>query len=295
MRNLSLILISLIVLLDTTHATWLHKHAATKSLNSQLVLDCPSEDDLIWVGWSHYGTKASPEAPLGQLSETDCWMNFTEKISEQCNGAAQCEISAQPTYIHKCSKISDYLYISYKCYGAAHTVDICERKRVQSTIGSGELFIRSPDFPDEYPASVDCTCKIESTRKMRLDVLWFSVQDNDVLAVDGRNLTAWMSPASEMRLAQGYKAELRFSSDDALAYKGFWLKTAEMKSCKDASWTLVGNSCLKVFSEQVDWRGANHKCKSMNGYLARIDDVVADLKLTQFMKLNCKSKKFKFL
>jgi len=288
MRHLPLIsLLTILLQTHLTHATWLHKYAETKSLNSQLVLDCPSEDDLIWVGWSHYGTKAAPsDTPLAQLSESDCWMNFTEKISEQCNGAPQCDISAQPTYIHKCSKISDYLYISYKCYGAAHTVDICERKRVQSNIAPGELFIRSPDFPDEYPASVDCSCKIESTRKLRLDVLWFSVQDNDVLAVNGRNVTAWMSPASEMRLAEGYKASLRFSSDDALAYKGFWLKTAEMRSCRDASWNLVGNSCLKVFSEQLDWRAANQRCKSMNGYLARDDDVVADLKLTQFMKLN---------
>jgi hypothetical protein len=48
-------------------------------------------------------------------NENDCWMNFTEKIAEQCNGQVQCELSSQPTYIHKCGKISDYLYVSYKC------------------------------------------------------------------------------------------------------------------------------------------------------------------------------------
>jgi hypothetical protein len=43
-------------------------------------------------------------------------MNFTEKIAEQCNGASQCDISSQPTYIHKCAKISDYIYVTYICY-----------------------------------------------------------------------------------------------------------------------------------------------------------------------------------
>ena len=82
-------------------------------------------------------------------------------------------------------------------------------------------------------------------------------------------------------------ANIRFKSDDALSYKGFWLKVVSRKACKD-DWQLVGDTCIKVFSESLDWRAANQKCQSMNGYLVKIEDVINDLKLTQYMKINCK-------
>jgi hypothetical protein len=86
----------------------------TLNINSQLIINCPHINDILWIGWSHYSASNAPEQQL--FSQNDCWMNFTEKIAEQCNGMNSCEISAQPTYIHKCSKISDFLFISYKCF-----------------------------------------------------------------------------------------------------------------------------------------------------------------------------------
>lgn len=81
----------------------------------------------------------------------------------------------------------------------------------------------------------------------------------------------------------GKLTRMRFVTDDSLAYKGFWLKVSTRSACKD-DWQLVGNQCLKVFtSEQLDWRSANLKCLQMNANLLKIDDVVADLKLTQYM------------
>jgi hypothetical protein len=46
----------------------------------------------------------------------------------------------------------------------------------------------------------------------------------------------------------------------------------------------VGDTCVKVFSDALDWRSANQRCQQMNGYLLKIDDVISDLKLTQYMK-----------
>ncbi len=37
---------------------WNFKFAFTTTLNSQLSIDCPNEDQ-IWIGWSHYGTRGS--------------------------------------------------------------------------------------------------------------------------------------------------------------------------------------------------------------------------------------------
>lgn len=218
-------------------------------------------------------------------------MNFTEKIAEQCNGSPNCDISSQPTYIHKCNKISDYIYVAYKCIKAFDTFDICKsesrvytHEQLQQQNQQGGFYIKSPDFPIEYPSSVDCSCSIQANtlHPLKLDVLWFSLQDNDYLNIFNRNLTGWINPTYEMPILSR-STTIRFSTDDGLAYKGFWLKVASRRACKD-DWQLVGDSCVKVFTESVDWRSANQRCQLMNGHLIKIDDVVNDLKLTQYMK-----------
>jgi len=293
---------------------WNYKFSFTKSVNSQLVVECEANDQ-IWIGWSHYGTRSSSPSNtkseqqsasiknsqlLNFPNENDCWMNFTEKIAEQCNGSPQCELSSQPTYIHKCGKTSDYLYVAYKCIKEVDTFDICKPSRKSYSygqlVGGGKSFyLKSSDFPDEYSSSLDCSCSLVSshshhhhhsaaaaTTNLKLDVLWFSLQDNDYLNMFNRNLSGWINPTYEMPiLAKSNK--IRFLTDDSLAYKGFWLKISSRKACKD-DWQLVGDNCIKVFtSEQLDWRSANQKCLQMNGNLIKIDDVIADLKLTQYM------------
>jgi hypothetical protein len=219
-------------------------------------------------------------------------MNFTEKIAEQCNGSPQCELSSQPTYIHKCGKISDYLYVSYKCIKEVDTYDICQsvtrtfnhKESTTSGSSSSSLYIKSSDFPTEYAASLDCSCSIDSSvsNTLKMEVMWFSLQDNDFLTVFNKNLSGWINPTSEWPLTTSHNT-IRFMTDDALAYKGFWLKLSPRKQCKK-DWQLVGDNCVKVFSDAVDWRSANKRCQQMNGNLLKIDDVVDDLKLTQYMK-----------
>jgi len=77
--------------------------------------------------------------------------------------------------------------------------------------------------------------------------------------------------------------KIRFITDDSLAYKGFWLKISPRKACRD-DWQLIGNNCIKVFTDNLNWRSANKHCQQMGGNLLKIDDVVDDLKLTQYMK-----------
>jgi hypothetical protein len=284
--------------------TWKYKFVFTTNINSQLSVDCPNSDQ-IWIGWSHYGTRNrndpsskimninSPSSPLIIDSsfkfpnENDCWMNFTEKIAEQCNGADHCDISSQPTYIHKCGKISDYLYVSYKCIEKKSTFDICEHSS-HSFSSHDSFYIKSTDFPDEYPSSLDCSCLIDnsaSKEALKLEILWFSLQDNDYVNIfnDAKyNLSGWMNPTYEIPVNDDLNT-IRFTTDDSLAYKGFWLKVTNAKKCND-DWQLVGDSCVKVFSDKTDWRSANHKCQRMNGNLLRIDDVIGDLKFSQYMQ-----------
>ena len=41
---------------NNEHDEWHYKFSFTKSVNSQLVIEC-DESDQIWIGWSHYGTR----------------------------------------------------------------------------------------------------------------------------------------------------------------------------------------------------------------------------------------------
>lgn len=157
------------------------------------------------------------------------------------------------------------------------------------------FYIKSSDFPDEYSSSLDCSCALmsssssssSSNTNLKLEMLWFSLQDNDYVHMFQRNVSGWVTPTYEMPIL-GKLTRLRFLTDDSLAYKGFWLKISSRQACKD-DWQLVGDMCIKVFtSEQLDWRSANQKCSQMNGNLIKIDDVVADLKLTQYMNSFCK-------
>lgn len=217
-------------------------------------------------------------------------MNFTEKIAEQCNGSPQCDLSSQPTYIHKCGKISDYLYVAYKCIRDIDTFDICKSSRrvynqLEMQSNQQSFYIKSSEFPVEYSSSLDCSCLISSPNQhlnLKIEILWFSLQDNDYLNIFNKNLSGWINPTYEMPITTK-TTPIRFITDDSLAYKGFWLKITQRKACKD-DWQLVGDNCVKVFNEPLDWRSANQKCLQMNGNLLKIDDVVSDLKLTQYMK-----------
>jgi hypothetical protein len=299
---LSFVTFFLLVSYASSSNEWHYKFANTKTLNSQFSISCDS-DDQIWIGWSHYGTrdnsnnnsiqkKDSSPGLLNFPNESDCWMNFTEKIAEQCNGASQCELSSQPTYIHKCGKTSDYLYVTFKCIPATHTHDICtqmSKTYALKDLENNGVYIKSSDFPDEYSSSLDCSCMLNSrsSSNLKFEFLWFSLQDNDYLQIFNKNLSGWMNPTHEMPIGNNQKSNLiRFMTDDSLAYKGFWLKVTTQKTCKNSDWQLIGDSCIKVIEDNVDYRTANQRCQSMNANLLKIDDVINDLKLTQYVKHN---------
>ncbi|RNA33707.1 neuropilin and tolloid 2 [Brachionus plicatilis] len=265
----------------SSQSDWMYKFSPTKHISSQLSIECELSDQ-IWIGWAHYGTR-NTSTNVRLPDESDCWMNFTEKIAEQCNGWSECELSSQPTYIHKCAKISDYLYVTYKCIKQLNTFDICQHSRKTFVDSSDHFFIKSSQFPDEYAPNLDCSCSISSPSHLNLkyDILWFSLQDNDYLKVHSQNLSGWISPTHEIGLTSKH-SQVRFTTDDSLAYKGFWLRVGARKTCQH-DWQLVGDSCIKVFAEELDWRSANLKCSQMNGNLLKLDDVVSDLKLTQYM------------
>ncbi len=78
-----------------------------------------NSNELILIGWSHYGTKKLIDRMNSSLkcqpSENDCIMDYTHKIAELCNGVSQCEVILTQQFIHKCSDEATYLFISYQC------------------------------------------------------------------------------------------------------------------------------------------------------------------------------------
>jgi hypothetical protein len=124
------------------------------------------------------------------------------------------------------------------------TFDICKASTRTYDLSAGvnnqnnfQFYIKSTDFPAEYASSLDCTCTIDSLSHqgqleqipppLKLEVLWFSLQDNDYLSLFNKNLTGWINPTFEMPLLSS-STKIRFLTDDALAYKGFWLKISSM-------------------------------------------------------------------
>lgn len=51
---------------SSSEIKWHYKFAYTKNLNSQFSIDCVN-NDLIWIGWSHYGTRY----PTSQQASTN--------------------------------------------------------------------------------------------------------------------------------------------------------------------------------------------------------------------------------
>ena len=169
----------------TLSEQWYSKSQCTqKEFANHMDIHCNS-NELILIGWSHYGTKKRLDgqfnsSSLCQPAENDCIMDYTHKIAELCNGISKCEVILTQQFIHKCSDEATYLFISYQCirsksmrglrieitksflFKDSSIVDICSKRSLTT---SNSLNIISPMFPNEYPNNVNCTCSIESKRK----------------------------------------------------------------------------------------------------------------------------------
>lgn len=94
---------------------WYSKSQCTqKEFANHMDINCQS-NELILIGWSHYGTKKLQTNQTCQPSENDCIMDYTHKIAELCNGLSKCEVILTQQFIHKCSDEANYLFISYQC------------------------------------------------------------------------------------------------------------------------------------------------------------------------------------
>lgn len=49
---------------------WNYKFSFTKSINSQLTIEC-EQSDQIWIGWSHYGTRSTNTVSTAATPKSD--------------------------------------------------------------------------------------------------------------------------------------------------------------------------------------------------------------------------------
>lgn len=186
-RMLSIIYLFLLLIRLTLADQWYSKSQCTqKEFANHMDINC-NPNELILIGWSHYGTKKSPDRTNSltkcEPSENDCIMDYTHKIAELCNGVSKCEVVLTQQFIHKCSDEATYLYISYQCIKStvekitreknfigfvdvdSTIVDVCSKRSLTTTNG---INLISPMFPNEYPNNVNCTCAIESKKKTNI-------------------------------------------------------------------------------------------------------------------------------
>jgi hypothetical protein len=168
----------------TSSDKWYSKSQCTqKEFANHMDINCNS-NELILIGWSHYGTKKLEDrinsSLICQPSENDCIMDYTHKIAELCNGVSKCEVILTQQYIHKCSDEATYLFISYQCIQNSSIIDICSKN---SIISSNNVNLISPMFPNEYPNNVNCTCSIESNEKSNV-IIDIEVEIRDLFFFD---------------------------------------------------------------------------------------------------------------
>ena len=75
---------SAIVERATSNDEWHYKFSYTKTINSQLTIDCGNNDQ-IWIGWSHYGTRS--------LNSTSASSSHKYKPNSEFIGASHIHIN----------------------------------------------------------------------------------------------------------------------------------------------------------------------------------------------------------
>ncbi|CAF1556039.1 unnamed protein product [Adineta ricciae] len=280
-----LFLLLLPVIRLTLADQWYSKSQCTqKEFANHMDINC-NPNELILIGWSHYGTKKSRDrtnpSTKCEPSENDCIMDYTHKIAELCNGVSKCEVVLTQQFIHKCSDEATYLYISYQCIKNSTIVDVCSKRSLTSTNGVNLI---SPMFPNEYPNNVNCTCAIESKKKTNIVIdvenLSFNLQDNDRLASFSGTI-----PFGASLLTSKSSLSLNFQTDETLSQSGFWIRLYGYQQCNDDEYVL-GSKCIKIFSDKQTWTLAHNKCRSIQSKLIHLHDIIQEKKLAYFLSTN---------
>ena len=137
------------------------------------------------------------------------------------------------------SQYSDYMVLDYSCLQGP-SLSVCDYQSIKSSYidshQENRLFLRSPNYPNEYENSLNCSCHIDSQRSS-LKFLDFYLEERDEMnlcsrdrlqfdnrSYCGSNLEDQKQLSAQINLERS--TQLTFKSNDVITRKGFWLMIA---------------------------------------------------------------------
>ena len=129
------------------------------------------------------------------------------------------------------SQYSDYIVLDYTCL-QGQSLSMCDNNLIltSSINRKHRLFIRSPNYPNEYDNSLNCSCKI-NTNKANIEFLDFYLEERDEVDLCSRdylkiaNRSYCGSKVDQLMSSTVFNSSiyLTFKTNDAITRKGFWL------------------------------------------------------------------------
>lgn len=126
------------------------------------------------------------------------------------------------------SQYSDYMVLDYLCLPGV-SLSVCDHRLIGTSLidTSHRLFIRSPNYPNEYENSLNCSCLIK-TSKATMKFLDFSLEERDEMNSCTRDYLqipsqTYCDSTIDPIILLNSSTELIFKSNDVITRKGFWL------------------------------------------------------------------------
>jgi hypothetical protein len=132
------------------------------------------------------------------------------------------------------SQYSDYMVLDYSCLQGP-SLSVCDNRLISKSLNNKEnrLFLRSPNYPNEYENSLNCSCQID-TIKSQIKFLDFYLEERDEmnicsrdrLQIGNRSYCGSTIDDNNQKLSTiilNSSTQLTFKTNDVITRKGFWL------------------------------------------------------------------------
>ncbi len=131
-------------------------------------------------------------------------------------------------YFFPGSQYSDYLVLDYLCL-PGESLSVCDSRLISTSAidQKHRLLIRSPNYPQEYENSLNCSCEI-TTMKSQIELLDFYLEERDEMNFCSRDYLqigdqSYCDSNVDRSIALHSSTHLTFKTNDVITRKGFWL------------------------------------------------------------------------
>ena len=170
------------------------------------------------------------------------------------------------------SQYSDYMVLDYSCLQGP-SLSVCDHASIstssitdndQSSVSAHRLFLRSPNYPNEYENSLNCSCQVMG-KKSNWKFLDFYLEERDEMDVCSRdrlqiaNRSYCGSTLDDQKQTSSLitinsSTQLTFKSNDVITRKGFWLMITSEHPVQVSCSNLMESTTTIVSSSVVTTR-----------------------------------------